>query len=120
MEAGPGTPGLPADQGEDQEMTTADTKYADAFAHEVAELLGAAKPAGTQVESYYDPGGQCPAVRVLIDRTRYELLMPAPGAIFALFRNGRWLGGMGLRLGQADPGQVADVLLWRISQSHGR
>jgi hypothetical protein len=100
-------------------MTTADTKQATAFAHELAELLDDTKPARAQVESYYDPDGECPAVRVLIDRMRYELLMPAPGAIFALFRNGRWLGGMGLRLGQADPGQVADVLLWRISQSHG-
>lgn len=101
-------------------MTTADTKYADAFAHEIADLLAATKPAGAQVESYYDAEGQCPAVRVLIDRTRYELLMPAPGAIFALFRGGRWLGGIGLRLGQAEPREVADALLRRIDESHGR
>jgi hypothetical protein len=48
---------------------------------------------------------------------RYELLMPAPGAIFALFRNGTWLGGISHRLGQADPRQVALALLDRIGQT---
>jgi hypothetical protein len=98
----------------------ADRKYAEAFAHELAELLEATRPAGARVEIYHDPEAQTPAVRVRIGRTRYELMMPCPGAIFALFRNGTWLGGMGLRLGQADPGRVAAVLMERIGENLAR
>jgi hypothetical protein len=101
-------------------MNEADRKYAEAFAHELGALLEATRPAGARVEVYHDTDSQSPAVRIRIGRTRYELMMPCPGAIFPLFRGGTWLGGMGLRLGQADPGRVAEVLLARIGEHLAR
>jgi hypothetical protein len=101
-------------------MNEADRKYAEAFAHELGELLEASRPTSARVEVYHDREAETPAVRVQIGRTRYELMMPCPGAIFALFRNGTWLGGMGLRLGQADPGRVAAALLDRIGEHLAR
>ncbi|MDM4723501.1 hypothetical protein QTQ03_29425 [Micromonospora sp. WMMA1363] len=99
----------------------AETKYAEAFAHEVAEVLRSApQSAAARIEVYHDADAQTPAVRVRITRVRYELLMPAPGAIFALFCNGTWLGGISHRFGQVDPRQVALALLDRMSQSLAR
>ena len=99
-------------------MNQADTKYAEAFAHDIAEVLRSApQAAAVQVEVYDDPQGEGPAVRVRAGRTVFELLMPAPGAMFALFRNGAWHGGIGLRISDADPRQVALALLTRMGRA---
>lgn len=102
-------------------MQQAKAKYQEALAHEIAEALKTAPQAAGRVETYYDEAGNTWAVRVCIDDTRYELLMPAPGALYSLFCNGTWLGGISRNghwgspvTSASSPVEVAIALLERI------
>lgn len=97
-------------------QATANSKYAEALAHDIADALNAAPHAAGFVNVHFDNDAETWAVQVTVDRSRYDLLMPAPGAIYALFRDNRWLGGMQLRT-DAAPIDVALALLDRISQA---
>jgi hypothetical protein len=96
-------------------QTAANAKYAGALAHDIADALNAA-PQATGVQVYYDRAGETYGVRVRVGRDRYELLMPAPGAMYALFRNRAWLGGVNLST-DAAPVDVAIALLDRIAHA---
>lgn len=87
-------------------------KWAEALAEEIADEI---RPHGT-AEAYYDREAQALGVRLADGQDRYELLIPAPGAVYALFRNGRWLGGMGLRT-DAAPAELARRLISRIIET---
>lgn len=93
--------------------TSADAKYSQALADEIAAALNAA-PHPFRVAVRYDRVAATHAVRVTVDRHRYDLLIPAPGAHYALFRDGAWLGGMNLTT-EALPIDVASALLDRIA-----
>lgn len=88
----------------------ADHKHSEALATEIAECItNSGIPA---VVSYsLDAGTHLVEVDHLGDR--YDLAMPAPGALFALWRNGAWLGGMNVR-GGATPQEVTAALIRRI------
>lgn len=93
--------------------TTATAKYSEAIAADIAEALNAA-PHPFKVAVRFDPAAETHAVRVTLVGHRYELLIPAPGAHYALFRDGGWLGGMNLTT-SALPVDVASALLDRIA-----
>lgn len=94
-------------------QTTADTKYSEALAEDIAAALNAA-PHPFKVVVRYDRAAETHAVRVACVGHRYDLLMPAPGAMYALFRDGAWLGGMNLTT-DAAPVDVAMALLDQIA-----
>lgn len=93
-------------------QSTADTKRAEALATEIADQL---RPDGP-VDVYYDRAAGTYGVRLVLGGDRYELLMPAPGALYPLLRNGAWCGGMNLR-SEATPVQVALRLLGRMAET---
>lgn len=98
-------------------MDTAASKYAEALAHDIADALNIAPQAAGRVAVYFDRDAETWAVRVTVNAwQRYDLLMPAPGALYALFRNERWIGGMSLR-SDAAPVDVAAALLARLAQA---
>jgi hypothetical protein len=90
--------------------TAADAKYSKAL----AAVLAAGPHPGAQIAVRFDRAADTHAVWVTFDGHRYDLLMPTPGAHYALFRNGRWLGGMNLTT-DAPPVDVAIALLDRIA-----
>lgn len=90
----------------------ATAKYAEALANDIADALNAAPNAG-KVAVRYDRAAETWAVRITVARTKFDLVMPAAGAMYALFRNGSWLGGMNLNT-DATPVDVAITLLRRI------
>lgn len=92
--------------------STATAKYAEALANDIAAALNAAPHPGT-VQVRYDRAAETFAVRVTIARTKFDLCMPANGALYGLFRNGTWLGGMHLNT-DAAPVDVAVAMLRRI------
>jgi hypothetical protein len=92
---------------------TADAKYGEALAADIAAALNAA-PHPFRVAVRYDRAAETHAVRVACVGHRYDLLMPPPGAHYALFRDGAWLGGMNLTTG-APPVDVANALLDQIA-----
>ncbi|MFI2577685.1 hypothetical protein ACH5AJ_36430 [Streptomyces rochei] len=96
--------------------TIAATRYAHALAEDIADALRAAPHAAGRVTVREDIDAGTWAVRVTIGRTWYELLMPAPGALYSLWRRGRWLGGLGLAT-DAAPVDVALAMLRRIEQT---
>ncbi|MFJ8690240.1 hypothetical protein [Micromonospora wenchangensis] len=96
--------------------TSADTKYAEALAHDIADALNTAPHASGRVTTHYDDIADTWAVRITIRRQRYDLTMPSSGAIYGLFRNNQWLGGINLRT-DAAPADVAAAMLTRISQT---
>lgn len=98
-------------------QATATRKYTEALAHDIASALNAAPHAANRVKVYEDHDANTHGVRVTINRNRYELLMPAAGAKYALFRNGCWLGGMNLNT-DATPIDVAQALLDRIDHTN--
>ena len=88
-------------------QTLPDAKYTEAFAEDIADQLRAAGN-GAPVQVYFDAEAMTWGVRIVVNgQGRYELLMPAPGAIFSYWVNGRFVGGMGMRLGDAGPAEVA-------------
>jgi hypothetical protein len=94
----------------------ADDKRAEALAHEIADALRQIAPdAPIRVSVYRDEVADTWAVRVTADRVRYELLMPAPGALYALFRR-RVYTGFGVRSDETPEAVVAALLL-RIGQT---
>lgn len=95
-------------------MNLADDKRAEALAHEIAEALQLAPQSAGRVRVYRDDVADTWAVRVRIARLRYELTMPAPGALYGLWRNGTWLGGMNTGT-DAEPVDVATAMLHRIA-----
>jgi hypothetical protein len=94
----------------------ATSKYAEALANDIAAALNAAPQAAGRVDVCEDALAGTWAVRVTVNRVRYELLMPAPGAQYSLFRRDRWIGGMHLST-DAAPVDVALALLDRIAQT---
>ncbi len=92
--------------------STATAKYAEALAHDIAAALNTAPHPGT-VAVRYDRAAETWAVRVTIGRAKFDLTMPAPGALYGLFRNGTWLGGINLNT-DAKPVDVAIAMLGRI------
>lgn len=98
-------------------MQVITAKYAEALAHDIADALNVAPQAAGRVAVRFDQDAETWAVRVILNRWQcYDLLMPAPGAQYALFRNERWIGGMNLR-SNAVPADVAGTLLARIAQA---
>jgi hypothetical protein len=95
-------------------QTTATAKYSEALASEIADALNAAPHAAGRVTIYYDTAADTHGVQIRVGRTRYELLIPAPGSMYALFRNGSWCGGMNLAT-TAQPVDVALAMLDRIA-----
>lgn len=95
-------------------MTVAAAKYAQALADEIAAALNAVPHPGVKVAVRFDRAADTHAVRVTFDGHRYDLPIPAPGAHYALFRDGAWLGGMNLTT-DALPVDVAIALLDRIA-----
>lgn len=93
--------------------TTADAKYSEALAEDIAAALNAA-PHPFRVAVRYDRAAETHAVRVTTLGRKYDLLIPAPGAYYALFRDGAWLGGMNVTT-EALPVDVAGALLDRIA-----
>lgn len=93
-------------------MTTATAKYAEALAADIADALNAAPHPGA-VAVRYDRAAETWAVRIVIARTKFDLIMPAAGAMYGLFRNGTWLGGINLHT-DAAPVDVAIAMLRRI------
>jgi hypothetical protein len=96
--------------------TTADAKYSKALADEIAAALDPGPHAHAEVVVRFDRAADTHAVRVTFDGHRYDLLMPAPGAHYALFRDGAWLGGMNLT-SHAVPVDVAIALLDRVAET---
>ncbi|WP_341719879.1 hypothetical protein QQG74_09335 [Micromonospora sp. FIMYZ51] len=95
----------------------ATAKYAEALAHDIADALNHAPHAAGRVTVRYDRAAETWTVRVTIGRAnRYDLAMPAAGAMYALWRNGTWLGGLHLCT-DAAPIDVATALLDRIAQT---
>jgi hypothetical protein len=94
---------------------TAAAKYSEALATDIAAALNAA-PHAPAATVRYDRAAETHAVRVNLVGHCYDLLMPAPGAMYALFRDGGWLGGMHLTT-DAAPGDVAIALLGRIADT---
>jgi len=94
--------------------TAADAKYSKALAAEIAAILDAGPHSGARIAVRFDRAADTHAVRVTFDGHRYDLLMPTPGAHYALFRDGGWLGGMNLTT-DALPVDVAIALLDRIA-----
>jgi hypothetical protein len=89
---------------------TAETKWAEDLAEKIAaEIDGPAEP-------YFDREAQAVGVRLSDGSNLYQLLIPGPGALYALFRNDKWLGGMGLR-SDAAPAQVARRLIERVIET---
>jgi hypothetical protein len=102
--------------------SVADRKYAEALACEIAAVLTAAPAAARHsaaVCTRYDAAAGTFAVRVRLGRRFYDLVMPAPGAYYGLFRGHTWIGGMGLT-SNADPVDVAARFLDRIEQTLGK
>lgn len=92
-------------------MTAGDLKHAEALAHEIADILRAS---GTDPAVVFDTYLGSYAVQLdHVDGHRYLLTMPAPGAIYGLFRDGAWRGGMGCR-SDVKPRQVAASFFRRI------
>ncbi len=92
--------------------SAANAKYAEALAHDIAAALDAAPHPGA-VAVRYDRAAETWAVRITVARRRFDLIMPAAGAMYGLFRNGTWLGGMNLNT-DAAPVDVAIARLRRI------
>jgi hypothetical protein len=84
----------------------ADRKYAEAFADDIARELRD-HDLNIPARVVFDKTAEAWAVQVNEGRRRHLLLMPAPGAIFAYFRNGVFVGGMGMRLGSVPPRAVS-------------
>lgn len=98
-------------------QATADRKYAEALANDIADTLRNAPGASKHIRVRFDKAADTWVVRITINqRNRYELLMPAVGALYGLFRNGTWCGGLNQR-SDAAPIDVAISLLDRISQT---
>jgi hypothetical protein len=97
-------------------QATADAKYSEALASDIAAALNADPHPGAKVAVRFDRAADTHAVRVAVGGHRYDLLMPTPGAHYALFRDGAWLGGMNLTT-DALPVDVALVLLDRIADT---
>lgn len=93
--------------------TTATTRYQEALAHDIADALNTPRLAANATV-HYDRAAETWAVRIKAGRNRYDLLMPAPAAMYGLFRNDTWLGGMNLNT-DACPCTVAEVMLDRIA-----
>ncbi|MGX4657117.1 hypothetical protein ACWCHM_26210 [Micromonospora sp. SCSIO 07396] len=96
--------------------TIAAVRYAHALAEDIADALRAAPHAAGRISVREDVDAGTWAVRVTAGRTYYDLLMPGPGAVYSLWRRGRWLGGIGLTT-DATPVDVALTLLRRIEQT---
>ncbi len=99
--------------------SVAEQKFGEALATEIAAILTAAPAAirfGSAVNVRYDQAAETYAVRVRLGRLYYDLVMPAPGACYALFRRNTWLGGMNLT-SDANPVDVATRFLDRIEQT---
>ncbi len=92
--------------------STAAAKYAEALAHDIAAALNAAPHPGT-VTVRYDRAAETCAVRFTIGCAKFDLTMPAPAALYGLFRNGTWLGGINLNT-DAQPVDVAIAMLRRV------
>ncbi len=97
-------------------QATATTKYTEALAHDIADALNAAPQSTGRVTVYFNKDANTYAVQVRINRTRYDLTMPAPGAMYGLFRRNAWIGGVNLNT-DAQPVDVARSMLARISQT---
>lgn len=101
-----------------QQPTDPAGKAAHARARAIADVLRTA-PQGKvpgRVTVRYDREGETWGVRLHLAGQRYDLLMPAPGALYPLWRNRGWLGGMGLRA-EAPASEVAIRLLTRIEET---
>jgi ADP-heptose:LPS heptosyltransferase len=94
--------------------TTATAKYSEALAQEIAAPITRAVHGVAKVTVRFDRLAETHAVRVAFTGRRYDLLIPAPGACYALFRDDAWLGGMNLTT-DALPADVANALLDRIA-----
>ncbi len=95
-------------------QATVTAKYSEALASEIADALNAAPHAAGRVTVYYDTAADTHGVQIRAGRARYELLIPAPGSMYALFRNGTWCGGIN-RSTDAQPVDVALAMLNRIA-----
>lgn len=85
------------------------TSTEQAFTEQVVALLG-------RGEAAYDADGQSWAARVTVAGDRFEVLMPAVGALFPLWFNGKYRGGLSLRYtAETTPSDLADALVREIS-----
>ena len=88
-------------------MQATAAKYAEALAHDIADTLNG--PLGENyARAAYDHDAGTWAVSITHLGDRYDLLMPAAGVRYSLFRNEEWLGGINLTT-DAAPGEVEFV-----------
>lgn len=62
---------------------------------------------GMQATVQWDRTGETWAVRIPLGAKLFELLIPQAGAMYALYRNGSWHGGVNLRRGDVTAAMVA-------------
>jgi hypothetical protein len=63
--------------------------------------------AGMRATTGWDRDGETWAVRIPLGAALFELLIPQAGAMYGLYRNGSWLGGVNLRRGEVTAAMVA-------------
>lgn len=93
-------------------MQVTAAKHAEALAHDIADTLNVAPTIGARAT--FDHDANTWAVALTRNGHRYDLLMPAPGAHYSLFRDGAWCGGINLR-SDANPSDATAALLGRIA-----